>query len=77
MAWKGEYPSGSITQLIDIPLDSFDLWQRMIDAGEAKPEAQLVSEWSERTGQPADIALYYHDTVEFAKKWWQGRRIDK
>lgn len=75
MAWKGEYPSGKVTQLIDIPLDSFDMWQRHIDAGEAKPEAQLMSEWAERAARPADIAVYYHNTLESARKWYKGQRV--
>lgn len=64
MEWRGEYPEGDqFTAWLSIPKSEHPHWHRRIKAGEAKPEAQLMSEYSERIGQPADIALYYHNTI--------------
>jgi hypothetical protein len=75
MEWRGEYQEGDkFTGWLDIPKSEHEHWKRRIKAGEAKPEAQLMSEWAERAARPADIAVYYHNTLETAKKWWKGER---
>ena len=75
MTWRGEYQSGTFTPWYDVPKQEQPIWHRRIQAGEAKPEAQLMSEWSERAGKPADVAMYYHNTIQLAKRWWKGNKI--
>lgn len=70
MQWRGEYQEGDkFTGLVDIPPTQFRAWKRRIKAGEAKPEAQLTSEWAERVARPADIALYYLERIESAQRY--------
>lgn len=66
MRWRGEYPNGNYSDWIAIPKAEFPHWHRRIKAGEAKPEAQMMSEYSQRIGRPADVALYYLSTIERA-----------
>jgi hypothetical protein len=76
MQWRGEYQEGDkFTAWLAVPKSEFDHWRRRVKAGEAKPEAQLMSEWSERAARPADIATYYLNTIQTAKKWWKGDRV--
>jgi hypothetical protein len=67
MTWKGEYQNGNFSDYVTVPASEYDHWKRRIQAGEAKPEAQLMSEWSERAARPADLALYYHNTIKVAQ----------
>ncbi len=70
MQWRGEYQEGDkFTGWIDIPPSDFRAWKRRIKAGEAKPEAQLTSEWAERVARPADIALHYLERIEAAQRY--------
>lgn len=75
MAWRGEYPDGHFTDYISIPKSEFEHWKRRIKAEETKPEAQLMSEYSERAGRPADIALYYHKTIEAVQRYCTPRKV--
>ena len=75
MFWKGEYPNGSFTDLVGIPKSEFPHWERRIKAGEAKPEAQLMSEWAERVSRPADVAITYQTKLCQAHKWYKGQRV--
>lgn len=76
MQWRGEYLEGDkFTAWIDVPEAEFAAWKRRIKAGEAKPEAQLMSEWAERAARPADIAIYYHNTIQQAKRWCNGVKV--
>lgn len=69
MEWRGEYQEGDkFTGWLGVPASEIDHWKRRIKAGEAKPEAQLMSEWSERAARPADLAVYYHNTIQIAQK---------
>jgi hypothetical protein len=72
MQWRGVYPNGSLTDFIDIPKEDYEAWKRRVRAGEAIPEPQLMSEWAVKAARPADVAIYYHETLELAKKWWKG-----
>jgi hypothetical protein len=75
MQWRGEYPDGRYTQLIDVPQSEIEHWKRRIQAGEAKPEAQLMSEWAERVSRPADIAASYQLKLTKAHRWYKGQRV--
>lgn len=64
MQWRGEYHEGDKhTGWIDLEPHEFEAWKRRVKAGEAKPEAQLMSEWSERAARPADIVAQYHERI--------------
>ncbi len=71
MQWRGEYRDSDerYTFWIPIPPRDFETWKRRIKAGEAKPEAQLTSEWAERVARPADIALHYLDRIQAAQRY--------
>ncbi len=70
MQWRGEYLDGDkYTFWIAIEPKDFGIWKRRIKAGEAKPEAQLTSEWAERVARPADIALHYLDRIQAAQRY--------
>lgn len=70
MEWRGEYQEGdTYTGWIELEPHEFQAWKRRVKAGEAKPEAQLMSEWSERAARPADIAIYYHNTILAAQRY--------
>jgi len=75
MFWKGEYPNGTFTELVGIPRQEFPHWLRRIQAGEAKPEAQLMSEWAEKAARPADVAIHYHTKLCQAHRWYKGERV--
>lgn len=76
MEWRGEYQEGDkFTAWLTIPNAEHPHWARRIKAGEAKPEAQLMSEWSERAGRPADIALYYHNTIQAVQRYCTPRKV--
>lgn len=68
MQWRGEYPNGNFTDFIDIPKAEYDVWRRRMNAGEAKPEPQLMSEWAKKVARPADIAIKYHETLKIATR---------
>lgn len=71
MQWRGEYRDSDerFTFWIAIEPKDFEAWKRRIKAGEAKPEAQLTSEWAERVARPADIALHYLDRIQAAQRY--------
>lgn len=73
MAWRGEYETGNYSAVVTIPQAEFEHWKRRIRAGEAKPEAQLMSQWSERAARPADIATYYHNNIEMVRKLYPSK----
>jgi hypothetical protein len=70
MEWRGEYHDAEhYSTWFHAPASELAAWKRRIKAGEAKPEAQLTSEWSQRAARPADIALYYHNTIQTALRY--------
>lgn len=61
MEWRGEYQEGDkYTAWFHVEPREFPAWDRRVKAGEAKPEAQLMSEYSQRAAAPADIVIEYH-----------------
>ena len=69
MEWRGEYPElDKFTDWLTIPKSEYPHWLRRIATEQAKPEAQLMSQYSERIARPADIASYYLKTIEIAQK---------
>ncbi len=68
MQWRGEYLEGDkFTFWVALKPSEFPAWHRRIRAGEAKPEAQLTSEWTQRAARPADIAFEYHERIRRAQ----------
>jgi hypothetical protein len=75
MQWRGELPDGSLDRWNDIDYSNYKLWQKRIDNGEAKPEAQLMSEYSERIAGPIDGQIQYQTKLCEAHKWYKGNRV--
>lgn len=75
MMWRGEYPDGHYTDLITVPQAEFEHWQRRIKAGEAKPEAQLMSEYSQRIAGDMTSQIQYQLKITNSARWWKGQRV--
>ncbi len=76
MQRRGEYRTGAFSDLITIPKSEHEHWKRKAAAGEAKPEAQLVSEYSKRTSRDIPQQINYNKRQRAARKWWRGVRYD-
>jgi hypothetical protein len=75
MAWKGEYPDGNFTDLVTVPDSEYDHWKRRIKAGEAKPEAQLMSEYSRKIAGDVTAQIQYQLKITQAARWYKGQRV--
>jgi hypothetical protein len=75
MQWQGEYESGTFTPFYDIEPAKFEYWTKRIKTDEAKPEAQIMSEYSERIAKPPEQALSYLGTLKNALKWDKGKYL--
>jgi hypothetical protein len=74
--WQGEYPNGTRTELFPVPSQEHQHWLRRIQAGEAKPEAQLMSEYSRRIAGYIDGQIQYQTKLCQAHRWYKGDRVD-
>lgn len=75
MQWRGEDAEGKLSEFYDIDQHAQAQWLRRTDAEEARPEAQLMSEWAERMARPADVAIQYHTELCRAHRWYKGERV--
>lgn len=75
LQWRGEFSDGTFTQFFDIEPHHFAAWKRRTETDPARPEAQLMSEYSKSVSKPSDQVLSYLEKVDEALKWWQGKRI--
>jgi len=75
MYWRGEYQNGNFTDMTDIKKADFPYWFRRIKAGEAKPEAQLMSEYSQKIARDASSQIIYQTALCNAKRWYKGQRV--
>lgn len=74
MVWRGEYPNGNYTDFFIVPPSEHSHWERRIKAGEAKPEAQLMSEFSQQASRPADAVGPYLLKLTQAHRWYKGNK---
>jgi len=75
--WQGEYPNGTRTELFPVPSQEHQHWLRRIQAGEAKPEAQLMSEYSRRIAGHIDGQIQYQTKLRQAHRWYKGERVEQ
>lgn len=70
MQWLGIYPNGFPSgDPQDIPETEHATWEKRIESDRALPEAQMMSEWSERAARPADVALQYQGLLDWCRKY--------
>lgn len=77
MCWRGELPDGTLSQFYDIDPGAHAQWLRRIDTDVAKPEAQLMSEWSYRvaSGQMTS-QIQYQTQLCNAKRFYKGSKVN-
>lgn len=70
--WADLMPNGTVSSYNEVPKEELHEWIKpggKIEREQSKPEPQLMSEYSYKAGRPADIAIYYHNTIELAQRF--------
>lgn len=75
MEWRGEYQDPEkFTDWITIPQSEYPHWLRRIATEQAKPEAQMMSEYSQQASRPADVVGPYLLKLTQAHRWYKGNK---
>jgi hypothetical protein len=76
MEWRGEYHEpDKFTDWLTIPKSEYPHWLRRIATEQAKPEAQLMSEYSQQASRPADVVGPYLLKLTQAHRWYKGNKL--
>lgn len=76
MQWRGEFGDGTFTQFFDIEPAQFAAWLKRTESDKARPEAQMTGEYSQRIKRPGLQVLDYLKTLDAARQWWKGERVE-
>lgn len=69
------YNDGRISDYHSVPQQELEVWKKKIETQQSRPEPQLMSEYSQKAGRPADLAIYYHNTILLAQQWCKGKQL--
>ena len=75
MRYRGESPDGTLAAYEEIDPGARAYWRRRAMTEEARPEAQLMSQWAERMAGPIEGQIQYQTKLCEAHKWYRGQRV--
>lgn len=76
MRWRGEKADGSLSDFFDIDKFAQAQWLRRCETEEARPEAQLMSEYSHKIASGNMVVQFdYQLALTRAHRWYKGERV--
>jgi len=76
MQWRGEAPDGTLSPFYDIDPGAHAAWLRRIVTDKARPEAQLMSEYSHKIASGNMVVQFeYTLALTRAHRWFKGERV--